>query len=284
MRGRRMRVAISVINMKGGVGKTTIATLLCRKLARSLKVLAIDLDPQANMSQALMGERGYRQFLDDKSPSVVEVFKGYLPPGGAASPTPLVAADVARTISRGSKGELRLIPSRFDFSDNLGDASRADDQALARFIADSFCDIDIVLIDCAPTESVLTRAAYHASRFILVPVRPEYFATIGFPLLSKSLGDFKGSNPSHEIDVLGVVINNAFYDGGNQGGPERKRAMADIRKAAAEHGWRIFDNEILFSRGFPKLMRGDYNWLGNAELFYLFEHELRRCLSEKGHL
>ena len=48
-----MAVTISVINMKGGVGKTTIMALLCQKFARSFKVLAIDLDPQANLSQAL---------------------------------------------------------------------------------------------------------------------------------------------------------------------------------------------------------------------------------------
>jgi len=279
-----MRVSISVINMKGGVGKTTIATLLCQRFARSLKVLAIDLDPQANMSQALMGEDGYRRFLDDESPSVVEVFKGYRPPGSAASPTPLDAAEVARTIRRSRDGELRVIPSRFDFSDNLCDASKADDRALARFIADGFHDVDVVLIDCAPTESVLTRAAYHASRYVLVPVRPEYFATIGFPLLHRSLEEFRRSNPGHEIDVLGVVINNAFYDGGNRGGPERKRAMADIRREAASHQWRIFDNEIPFSRGFPKMMRGDYNWPGNAEDFRYFAKELRRALSEGGHV
>ena len=61
-------VCISVINMKGGVGKTTIAALLSRYAAQSLgrQVLAIDLDPQANLSQALMGEQSYRKFLDDK--------------------------------------------------------------------------------------------------------------------------------------------------------------------------------------------------------------------------
>ena len=49
-------ICISVINMKGGVGKTTIAALLARYAALNLKrnVLAIDLDPQANLSQALM--------------------------------------------------------------------------------------------------------------------------------------------------------------------------------------------------------------------------------------
>lgn len=49
-------VCVSVINMKGGVGKTTIAALLGRyaSLNLELNVLAIDLDPQANLSQALM--------------------------------------------------------------------------------------------------------------------------------------------------------------------------------------------------------------------------------------
>jgi len=50
---------------------------------------------------------------------------------------------------------------------------------------------DLILIDCAPTESILTLAAYHSSGFVLVPVRPEYFATIGFPLLQESLTNFR---------------------------------------------------------------------------------------------
>lgn len=286
-----MRAAISVINMKGGVGKTTIATLLSQQFARSHNVLAVDLDPQANMSQALMSAAGYRRFLDDNSPSVVEVFKGYQPPGNASSPTPLDPTQVARQILRPKgrlsrqQGSLRLIPSRFDFSDNLRDASRADEHALARFIADGFHDAEIVLIDCPPTESILTRSAYHASRYVLVPVRPEYFATIGFPLLHRSLQDFRKGNPGHELDVLGIVINNATYDGGNFGGPEKAQAMTDIRDEAAQHSWRIFDNQIGFSRGFPKMMRGDHRWLGNApSSFGSLEQELRDCLSEEGYL
>lgn len=279
-----MAVAISVINMKGGVGKTTILALLCQKLARSYRVLAIDLDPQANLSQALMGEQGYKRFLDDQSPSVVEVFKGYQPPHTAASPTSLSANGVARRIRHSRKGELCIIPSRFDFSDNLVTASKTDEQALARYIANDLSDIDLIFIDCAPTESVLTRAAYHASRYVLVPVRPEFFATIGFPLLNESLQDFRRNNRGHKIDVLGVVINNAFYDGGNDGGPEKERAMADIRQEASEHGWRIFKNEIPFSRGFPKIMRGDHTWSGNADKFSYFEQELHKSLVTEGHL
>ena len=67
--GKKGPICVSVINMKGGVGKTTIAALLCRYASASyrldLDVLAIDLDPQANLSQALMRESRYRQFIDN---------------------------------------------------------------------------------------------------------------------------------------------------------------------------------------------------------------------------
>lgn len=46
----------------------------------------------------------------------------------------------------------------------------------------------------------------------------------------------------------------------------------------------IPDNEIPFSRGFPKMMRGDYRHIGNADMFYYFERELRHSLSEEGYL
>src|SRR5690606_12222 len=115
---------------------------------------------------------------------------------------------------------------------------------------------------CSPTESILTHAAYHASGKVLVPVKPEFFATIGFPLLQESLLKFQRANRGSSISVAGVVINNPFYDGGNNGGPEKARSLRDIRKDAKKNGWKVFKNEIPFSRGFPKMMRGDYNYLG----------------------
>ncbi len=256
-------ICVSVINMKGGVGKTTIAALLCRYAAEpDLRVLAVDLDPQANLSQALMGEEGYRQFLYDKSPSIVEVFNGYQPPAaGGVSAGPL---DLNEVVHRTTDPNLEIIPSRFDFSDNLISAVRPDERVLARLIANNFQDKYLIIIDCAPTESILTRAAYHASRRILVPVRPEYFATIGFPLLKDSLDDFRRRNKGHSIDVLGVIINNSFYHGGNDGGPEKERAMDQILKEAGKNKWDVFDNELPHSRGYPKMMRGDYTYLGNA--------------------
>ena len=72
--------------------------------------------------------------------------------------------------------------------------------------------------------------------------------------------------------------NNAFYDGGNDGGPEKRRALKEIAEEAEKNGWKRFKNEIPFSRGFPKLMRGDYRNSGNADLFPRFAKEFFKRL------
>ena len=259
-------VCISVINMKGGVGKTTVAALLGRQASLAgLKVLAIDLDPQANLSQAFMGGQ-YRQFLADKRPSIVELFNGFRPPTPTKrSPTSMDFDDVVISNTSTNLGgrNLDIIPSRFDFSDQLIDAARPDQRILANVIAESSQDWDVVLIDCAPTESILTRVAYQASRYVLVPVRPEFFATVGFPLLKDSLDHFKSRNRGHTIDVAGIVINNASYHlSGNRGGPERRMSIREIEREATENQWHIFQRQLPFSRGFPKITRGDFSHPG----------------------
>lgn len=266
-------ICLSVINMKGGVGKTTIAVSLARVLARywSKRVLAVDLDPQANMSQALMGEGPYEEFLNSKSPSIVEVFNKYKPPTpDSPSATPLSAPSVVHQIEK----NLQILPSRFDFSDRLISAAKSDPRCLARLIADHFQDEDLIIIDCAPTESIFTRAAYHASRYILVPVRPEFFATIGFPLLGDSLCAFRRENRGHQIDVIGIVVNDAGYQGHNAGGPERRESMDQIKGEADDNGWHVFESTLLYSRGFPKMMRGNYTHLGDAlGVIHVFANE-----------
>lgn len=270
-------ITICVINLKGGVGKSTIAALLSRHaFFKQLDVLAVDLDPQANLSQALLGTR-YNRFLSERRASIVEIFNGYQPPNTTTSTPQSLSPDTGvETIGRGGNYSLDLIPSRFDFSDQLTHALRPDPRVLARYIASRFIKKDLIFIDCAPTESLLTHAAYHASGKVLVPVKPEFFATVGFPLLNQSLINFRNNNYGHIIDVAGIVINNAFYDGGNNGGPEKTASLRDIREEAAKNSWKIFSNEIPFSRGFPKLMRGDYSYSGNADMFHRFADEFFR--------
>lgn len=268
-------ITVCVINLKGGVGKSTITALLSRYAfnTKLKNVLAIDLDPQANLSQGLM-HQSYSTFLSQKGGSIVEVFNDYMPPKqGSGGAQPLTADAVTELILESGSRRLELIPSRFDFSDALTNAVRPDPRVLAKFLAKNFKEKDIILIDCAPTESVFTTAAYHASDYVLIPVKPEFFATIGFPLLAESLSNFRRHNHAHSIEVAGVVINNAFYDGGNDGGPEKQRAMASIKTECAKNGWHIFRRQMYHSRGYPKLMRGDYSHSGDAALFYTFAQE-----------
>lgn len=267
-------ITICVINLKGGVGKSTITALLSRYAFNEKKkdVLAIDLDPQANLSQGLL-HQAYSTWLTQKGGSIVEVFSGFIPPNGGGGAQPLTADSVTELVLDGGSRKLELIPSRFDFSDALTNAVRPDPKTLARFLSSNFKEKDLIFIDCAPTESVFTTAAYHASDYVLIPVKPEFFATIGFPLLAESLANFKRRNKSHGIEVAGVVINNAFYDGGNNGGPEKQRAMRGILTECQKNGWHIFSKQMYHSRGYPKLMRGDYNYQGDAALFWTFAKE-----------
>ena len=216
----------------------------------------------------------YNDYLLQKRPSIVELFIGYRPPSGQRGHAgPLPPPSVVVTIGEVANRSLQLIPSRFDFSDNLIGAVRPDPRVLARFLADNFQSKDFIIVDCAPTESIFTHAAYHASGLVLVPVKPEYFATIGFPLLRQSLEDFSNRSRGHQIKVCGVVINNAFYDGGNNGGPEKERALNEVSAEAKNNGWPIYGNEIPHSRGFPKIMRGDNSYSGNASQFEYFADE-----------
>jgi chromosome partitioning protein len=273
-------ITVCVINLKGGVGKSTISALLARRgyTSRGLDVLAIDLDPQANLSQGLM-HNDYNSFLTQKRSSIVEVFNGYIPPTTTvAAVKSLVPNATFEIIAKAQTRSLQLIPSRFDFSDNLLGAVRPDPKTLARYLTSNFQHKDLIIIDCSPTESILTTAAYHASGMVLVPVKPEYFATIGFPLLQQSLDNFRNQNRGQTITVAGVVVNNAFYDGGNNGGPEKERAMKEIKAESKKNGWPIYENEIYHSRGFPKIMRGDYSYSGNAQYFFTFADEFFRSI------
>lgn len=268
-RAKKKPIVVSIINLKGGVGKTTVTALLARHAAaQGLKVLAVDLDPQSNLSQALMTENEYKAFMQNKEASIVDLLNGYNPPSSTQpAPTPLDVNDILKQVDHYAsytyKDNFHLIPSKFDFSDNLIAAIQPDIHALARFIAQEMQEKDLILIDCAPTESIITRTAYHASRYILVPVRPEFFSTIGFPLLNESLKKFRLENPKHTIDVCGVLINNSETKW-TPLGPHNRTGQEEIDKKAQEYGWPIMKKEMTFSRGYMNWMRDGYPGYTNA--------------------
>lgn len=260
---KKSPTVVSVINLKGGVGKTTVTMLLARHAATNwgLDVLAVDMDPQANLSQALMGEDAYIKFMEDQQSSIVELFNGYIPPRkNSPSPTKLHPRDVCVEVSG-----LDLIPSRFDFSDNLVKPMTKDDRVLAKFISEHMQHKDLILIDCAPTESVLTRACYHASRYVLIPVKTEFFSTIGFPLLNESLKAFRADNRGHQIDVCGVLVRDTKTSG-SQRSADGYYSLEELQNQASANGWDIFENVMHHSDGYPKLAREHFpSYPGNAK-------------------
>jgi chromosome partitioning protein len=105
---------------------------------------------------------------------------------------------------------------------------------------------DLVLIDCPPTDSMLTTSAYLAADFVLIPVKPDFLSTIGLPLLAKSLQDFGLQYEDELPEVAGVVFN---ADDGYA--PESKRARKDVVAEATRNHWYVFHNEIRASRSYP---------------------------------
>jgi chromosome partitioning protein len=102
--------------------------------------------------------------------------------------------------------------------------------------------------DCAPTESILTLAAYRSSRYLFVPVRPEFLATIGLPLLARSLEEFKLLHQNQELDMGGIIFNGLRR---TNTPPEQLKSVHDVTKLAASNGWPVLSNVAHHSDSYP---------------------------------
>lgn len=236
--------------MKGGVGKTTLAFNLSWYSAwcAKLKVLAIDLDPQANLSQYCMGAKKYLTYLNEENGTIVEIFERFSAPRQKrSSPKPVSSDNVIHSLREWKDGSLlHLIPSRLELSWTLKNPTEKA-QLLPQFLAEVSDRYDLIVIDCAPTESILTTAAYRASRYIIVPVKPEFLATIGFPLLVRSLEEFRLKYQDQTIDMAGIVFN----DMKRHPSREQSTSMKDVKKLADEFNWPIFQNIANHSDSYP---------------------------------
>jgi chromosome partitioning protein len=250
-----MAVCVSMINMKGGVGKTILATQIAwyATLELDKKVLLIDLDPQANASQSVMSPKTYVSYLDGGGLTVADVFEQFTPTGPATgSPKKL---DLTKVIFHRVKYKdgslLDLVPSRLELSWTLRNPT-GEETLLPRFVAKIEDRYDLIIIDCSPTDSILTDAAYHCSRFILVPIRAEFLASIGFPLLDRSVKAFQMRHEDSKIEVCGLVFND--YARGHVK-RENELARKDVNQKAAQYGWYVFQKDIPHSDSYFRSAR-----------------------------
>lgn len=249
-----MAIAVSFINMKGGVGKTTLVAQVAHAADKAdYKTLVVDLDPQSNLSQSLLSPEKYVRYLESRKPTVVQIFDRYMPSSDEhESPRQVDIHDVIiKKAGYWRSSSLDLIPSCLELSHSLKNPTGKECR-LAKALAKVSDEYDLIIIDCAPTESILTVAAYFASRYVLVPVKPEFMATIGLPLLARSVEEFTSENEDHQLDICGVVFNHSST---YSKGPEGKQAIKDVKVASKKHGWHIFDTHVHYSASYPKSAR-----------------------------
>lgn len=252
-----MSVTVSMINMKGGVGKSTLVFNLAwyAALEGKLRVLAVDLDPQSNLSQYFMGGsgQGYFEYIQKQDPpnsTAVEIFEQFSSPTKASgSPRFIKPTDVIHRLHEWKEDGsiLDLVPSRLELAWALSNPAEVE-RRLSSFLAEVADDYDLVLIDCSPTESVLTTAAYRASRYIFVPVKPEFLATIGFPLLMQSLNAFKVKHRNQALDMAGIIFNGQFR---KRLSPEQRASRKDVMRFASEENWPVLSDVVHHSRSYP---------------------------------
>lgn len=246
-----MATTVSLINMKGGVGKTTLAFNLSWYCAwqANLRVLAVDLDPQANLSQYLMGAKKYLEYISAEEPTIVEIFEQFsAPKSRKGSPTLILPDEVIYDLREWDDGSLlHLVPSRLELAWTLKNPTDKS-QLLPQFLAQVESQYDLIVIDCAPTESILTTAAYRSSRYIVVPVKPEFLATIGLPLLARSLEEFRLMRQHHTLEMAGIIFNDKRRVATP---PEQRASIKEVKKLSAENGWPVFRNAAHHSDSFP---------------------------------
>ena len=192
---------ISIINQKGGVGKTTTVINLAAGLSlNNKKILVIDLDPQGNATTGL----GLSN-IDQSSNSIYQVLSG--------------AKKIDEAILKTKFSNLDIITSNVDLSglevETADDGHRAYilKEKLTAYLNDSGGLYDYVLIDCPPSLSLLTVMALVSSHSLLVPLQAEFFALEGITQLIKTIERIKvGLNP--ELIIRGILL--TMYDKRNK--------------------------------------------------------------------
>ncbi len=177
-----MPATISVLSQKGGTGKTTMVRTLTDVFRRSdLSVLAVDLDPQGNLSD-------YLDVDPDASPTIGDILAG--------------RAKAAEAVHNGIvPANLGLAEAELALGGKMGR-----ELTLKRALREISDDFDVVLIDCPPALGLLTVNALVASDYALLSAEAQYFALQGVEQALEVI-DLARDSLNPDLEWLGVVLN-----------------------------------------------------------------------------
>ena len=190
---------VSIINYKGGVGKTTISSNLAAELAyRGKKVLILDMDPQSSLTFSFVSPDYWRKHLKSKSiKNWFDCIRQNVPPIPLEE---LIFAprDVNKIVNKNG-GQLDVIASNLelinvdlDLAYLLG-STHLDYISVYGTLREELQNLmrdfkyDTVLIDCPPNFNIVTKNAIIASDQILIPSKADYLSILGIDYLCKSV-------------------------------------------------------------------------------------------------
>ena len=220
-----MTKVIAIANQKGGVGKTSTAVNLGAGLVRQgYDVLLIDLDSQANLTMAL----GY-QNPDDMDYTISNVLHK------AVKEEQIDSAEGILTTPEG----IDLMPANVQLSglelSLINEYGR--EIVLKQYIDEVRLNYDYIIIDCAPSLSVLTVNALVAADSVLIPTQPQYFSMAGIQMFYDTFSKIrKKMNPSLSIEgVLVTMMDNR---------PNFTKELVSQLRNAYGDAFRVFETEI----------------------------------------
>ena len=215
---------ISVVNQKGGVGKTTSAINLAASLVlhHKKKVLVIDFDPQGNASTGLgLG-------VGDRIHSTYGVMLG--------------DSEINESIFQTKVQGLFLIPAIVDLSAAEIELSDIDDREfiLKNKIENIIDDFDYIIIDCPPSLGLLTVNALSSTKHILIPMQCEFYSLEGLSHLLTTL-DLIKKNLNPDLNILGIIL--TMHDKRNK---LTEQVEEDVRR---------FLGDLVFKSSIPRNVR-----------------------------
>jgi len=210
-----MAVKISFLNLKGGVGKTSLLVNVASCLAyMGKRVLVVDFDPQSNSSIWLMRLDRWNALNRDPSNFILNAFKE-----GDSGLNRCIQKDVVRNADdeKALKG-LDLVPANFRLMDLEHEVHNPWGKPFYAHFQEELSEVedqyDYIFFDCPPSFFIAPQCAVFCSDHIIVPANADALSIIGFHLLIDKLDSFKKQSyrwrqelAAPEPQVLGISIN-----------------------------------------------------------------------------
>lgn len=244
---------VSVLNMKGGVGKTTLSFHLfgCMNDRRKVSILLIDLDPQHNLSQ-LMVPMASMDAAWSAGKSVMSMFEPSQLTGWSAPADNMLSFNFDGELATPEQVSIPIKPrhprkARFDIvlghfevvKYSLSEAAQYRDRLIKNFeafLAWAKENYGLVVIDLNPGASFLTEVALNVSSHLLAPVRPDRYSKRGLDLLVRLMEKaYRVERPPQRMAIV-----NGYHRSGN-------RAVLDAEEAVIheiQESWPTLDSKI----------------------------------------